>query len=315
MILLTGASGFVGKALVGRLTRDERSLRLAVRGEYRPAGADLVRIDDIGAGTDWSRALQRVDTVIHAAARVHVMRESTREPVAAFRRVNVDGTLRLGRQAAGAGVRRLIFISSIKVNGETTDGRSAFAASDAPAPVDAYGVSKMEAESGLREIANETGMEVTIVRPPLVYGPGVKGNFLTMMRWLRARVPLPLGAVNNRRSLVALDNLADLITTCVDHPRAGNQTFFASDGEDLSTTQLLRRLARALGVRPNLIPIPSTVLRSVGRVLGQADVAARLCGSLQIDSGATEHYLGWRPLVSVDEGLRKTAEAFMQGAT
>lgn len=245
------------------------------------------------------------------------MNEEAADPLAEFRRVNVEGTLRLAWQAAEAGVRRFVFVSSIKVNGEHSQPGQPFTADQTPAPGDPYGVSKMEAEQGLRVLARETGMEVVIIRPPLVYGPGVKANFLAMMRWLQRGVPLPLGGVTeNRRSLVFLDNLIDLIVTCIDHPAAANQTFLVSDDEDLSTAALLRRMAAALGRPARLIPVPAGLITLGARLIGRPGIAQRLCGSLQVDIGKTKSLLGWVPPVSVDEGLRRTAEHWLktQGA-
>lgn len=261
--------------------------------------------------TNWSPALHGVDVVVHAAARVHVMQDMAIDPLAEFRRINVAGTLNLARQANATGVRRFIFISSVKVNGEATDTEGFYFADDVPAPLDAYGISKMEAEQGLRRISEETGMEIVIIRPPLVYGPGVKANFLTMMQWLWRRVPLPLGAIHNKRSLVALDNLADLIVTCVDHPAAKNQTFLVSDGEDLSTTQLLRRMAEALHKPARLISVPVPLLQLGATLIGKPEVARRLCGSLRVDIAKTRQLLRWSPPVSMAEGLRITAEHWL----
>jgi nucleoside-diphosphate-sugar epimerase len=249
-----------------------------------------------------------VDIVVHLAARVHVMRDSATDPLAEFRRVNVAGTERLALAAATAGVRRFVFLSSVKVNGE----KGGYNESDPPAPQDAYGISKHEAELGLRVIAAETGMEVVIIRPPLVYGPGVKANFHVLL-WAVARgVPLPLGAIHNRRSLVALDNLVDIIVTCIDHPAAANQTFLVSDGEDLSTTELIRHLARAMGRPARLIPVPASVLMAGATLLGKREVAARLCGSLQVDITKARELLGWLPPITMDEGLRRAAEHYLQ---
>jgi nucleoside-diphosphate-sugar epimerase len=257
--------------------------------------------------------LAGVSVVIHCAARVHVMNEEATEPLAEFRRVNVAGTLRLARQAAEAGVRRFLFVSSIKVNGEHSQPGRPFTADQHPAPGDPYGVSKCEAETGLRALSQETGMEVVIIRPPLVYGPGVKANFLAMMRWLWRGVPLPLGGItDNRRSLVFLDNLVDLIVTCIDHPAAANQTFLVSDDEDLSTTALLRRMAAALGRPARLVPVPVGLITLGARMIGRPGVAQRLCGSLQVDIGKTKELLDWSPPVSVGEGLRRTAEHWLK---
>ena len=243
---------------------------------------------------------------MHLAARVHVMAERASNPLVEFRRVNVDGTLNLGRQAAAAGVRRFVFVSSVKVNGESTAADHAFNAADIPAPQDPYAISKMEAEQGLRRIAAETGMEVVIVRPPLVYGPGVKANFAALMRAVQRGVPLPLASVtHNRRSFVALDNLVDLLITCIDHPAAANQTFLVSDGEDLSTTDLLRRLGQAMNKPARLIPVQPSLLQLGANLLGKGDMAQRLLGNLQVDISHTRQTLGWTPPVSVDEGLRR----------
>lgn len=312
MILLTGASGFVGRA-VWALLEKRGPLRVVLRDTDAAAfqvGVDVVQ-GTLSSEQDWVGALKGVSVVIHCAARVHVMNDESADPLAEFRRVNVDGTLRLARQAAEAGVRRFVFLSSIKVNGEHTLPGQPFMPDQLPAPVDPYGVSKYEAEKGLRELAHRTGMEVVIIRPPLVYGPGVKANFLAMMRWLARGIPLPLGAIGNRRSLVGIDNLVDLIVTCIDHPAAANQVFLVSDGEDLSTTELLVRMGRALGKPARLIPVPQRLLTLGASMLGKADIAQRLCGSLQVDISKTRELLGWRPPVSVDEGLRRTAEHWL----
>lgn len=311
MILLTGASGFIGGALLHELTRRGK----AVRPVYRvlPDAADstpAVAIASMDMTTDWRAALQGAETVVHCAARVHVMRDTASDPLEKFRRTNVAGTLALARQAADAGVKRFVFLSSIKVNGESTAPGAAFTADDAPAPEDAYGISKAEAEAGLREIASQTGMEVVIIRPVLVYGPGVKGNFQTMVRWIQRGVPLPLGGVtNNRRSLVALGNLVDLICTCLDHPHAAGQIFLASDGEDLSSADLLRRIATAQGVFPRLLPVPPVLLHWGARLLGKHAVAQRLLGSLQVDISKTRKLLDWQPPFTVDQALKKLTES------
>jgi UDP-glucose 4-epimerase len=274
------------------------------------AGVDYVATAGLAADTDWSQALAGVDAIVHAAARAHVMRERSADPLTEFRRVNVEGTLAMARQAAAVGVRRLVFVSSIKVNGEETPRDRPFTAEDPPQPGDPYSVSKLEAEQALRELAVATGLELVIVRPPLVYGPGVKANFLSMMKWLRRGVPLPFGAIHNRRSLVGIDNLVDLLVRSVEHPAAAGRTLLVSDGEDLSTTDLLRRLGLALGTKARLIPIPERVLDLTARAAGGADLARRLCGSLCVDIAATRELLAWSPPVTLDEGLRRTAEAF-----
>lgn len=317
-ILLTGASGFVGKGLLMRFV-DESEYR--VRAALRPHAMGSSRADsevpvgDLGGGTDWREALADCQVVIHSAARVHVMNDAASDPLIEFRKVNVEGTLNLAAQAATSGVKRFIFISSIKVNGEGTSLGSPYTAEDSLNPVDPYGVSKLEAERGLRKIASETGMEVVIIRPVLVYGPGVKANFHTMMSWLNKGIPLPLGTINNRRSLVALDNLVDLILTCVTHPSAANQTFLVSDGEDLSTTELLRRMGSSLGKPARLLPVPSWLLVAGAALIGKRSVSDRLCGSLQVDINKTHEVLSWSPPVSVDEALSKTAIHFLEQKT
>ncbi len=315
VVLLTGASGFVGQALLARLAAQPVLELIAVSRcslSELPASIAQVRIADLTADTAWQPVLQGVEVVVHAAARVHVMHDTSSDPLSEFRKVNVDGTLNLARQAAAAGVRRFIFISSIKVNGEGTAVGEPYYADARSAPIDPYGISKMEAEEGLRTLAAETGMEVVIIRPVLVYGPGVRANFLSMMRWLHKGVPLPFGAIDNRRSLVALDNLVDLIVTCIDHPAAANQTFLVSDGEDLSTTELLRRMGVALGKPTRLLPVPSRLLEVGAAMLGKQALAQRLCGSLQVDISKTRELLNWTPSVTVDQALRKTAENFLQ---
>lgn len=309
-VLVTGATGFVGGALIAALFEYGYAVRSAARRHSSNLPGEVL-VRELAPNTDWAIALQNVGVVIHLAARVHVMNDTSADPLAEFRRTNVAGTLTLARQAAAAGVKRFIFISSIKVNGEGTRYGEPFTAEDLPQPVDSYGISKHEAEEQLRRLAAETGMEVVIIRPPLVYGPGVKANFLSMMRWLYKGIPLPLGAINNRRSLVALDNLVDLIVTCIDHPAAANQTFLAGDGEDLSTTELLRRMGAALGRPARLIPVPPALLSAGATMLGKRAVAQRLLGSLQVDISKTRALLGWTPPVSVDEALRKTAAHFL----
>lgn len=313
-VLVTGANGFVGRAVWLRLNAlSDVQAVAAVRRVDSLAnhGASVVQIGELSAQTDWSRALDGTSAVVHTAARVHVMKDAATDSLAEYRRVNVEGTLSLARQAAAAGVKRFVFLSSVKVNGEATGAEKPFTADDAPAPQDAYGISKWEAEEALREIAVHTGMAVVIVRPTLVYGPGVKANFAAMLRWLARGVPLPLGAVTyNRRSLVALDNLVDLIVTCLIHPAAANQTFLVSDGEDLSTADLLKRMGLALGRPARLFPLPSALLWAGATVLGKQGVCQRLCGSLQVDISKTRQLLGWSPPVTVDEGLRQAAEGF-----
>ncbi|RWU17775.1 NAD-dependent dehydratase [Pseudomonas alkylphenolica] len=314
-ILVTGGSGFVGKSLLKRL--DEEPVwtpRALVRQqpESRLPGVDyrlFTELSDIDRATGY---FEGVDTVIHLASRVHVMQETAADPLAEFRRVNVEGTLGLARAAVEAGVRRFVFVSSVKVNGETTDGRPPFDADEAPAPLDPYGISKHEAEEALRHLAAQTSLEVVIVRPVLVYGPGVKANFRSMMSWLNKGVPLPFGAIHNKRSLVSVDNLVDLLVACINHPAAANQTFLASDGEDLSTTELLRRLGTALGKPAKLLPVPAALIKGGAKMVGLGSLSQRLCGSLQVDISKTRELLGWTPPLGVDQALRATAVNFLK---
>ena len=312
-VLVTGGTGFIGAALARRITSDERfDLGVSVRDDRQLPGIHTHHVPDLNADTSWLSALDGVDVVVHTAARVHVMQDSSSDPLAEFRKVNVEGTLNLARQAAASGVKRFVFLSSIKVNGEGTTPGKPYKPDDIPNPIDAYGISKMEAERALLELAEQDQMEVVIIRPVLVYGPGVKANFLSMIRWLNRGVPLPLGAIHNKRSLVCLDNLISLIVTCVDHPAAANQVFLVSDGEDLSTTQLLTRILKALNKPSRLIPVPAWGLDLIARLLGKHDVSKRLCGSLQVDISKTRDLLNWSPEVNVDQALSKTVGHFLE---
>lgn len=300
-IFITGANGFVGKYLADLLELSQHSIVRVVR---RSGHAGDFVVGDIDSQTDWTGALLGCEAVVHLAARVHVMHDTASVPLAAFREVNVKGTLNLARQAAAVGVKRLVFISSVKVNGECTQLDRAFTETDEPNPQDDYGLSKNEAEQGLRLIAAETGMEVVIIRPPLIYGPGVKANFSALMHAVQRGWPLPLGAIHNQRSLVALDNLADFIIACLVHPAAANETFLVSDGHDLSTSDLIKGLANASGVSARLLPVPVWVLKAVAKVFRKGDAMQRLCGNLQVNISKAHRLLGWVPPVSVSDGLR-----------
>jgi len=310
-ILVTGATGFVGRAIIARLQLEEGYLPVAAsRSPLSPWGVVEQRLHDLEDPLALP-ILDDIQAIVHTAARVHVMHDSATDSLAAFRHVNVEGTVNLAKAAARAGVKRFVFISSIKVHGEQTSDGCPFRADDVPAPQDPYGISKHEAEGRLRDIEAQTGMSVVIIRPPLVYGPGVGANFRSMMRVLAKGLPLPLGAINNRRSLVGIDNLVDLIVASLDHPAAGGRTFLVSDGVDLSTTQLLRNLAAALGRPARLLPVPRPVIEAVARLLGRGAVAQRLCSSLTVDVSQTCTLLNWTPPVSQKSGLKATADYFL----
>ena len=305
--LITGASGFVGQALCAALTAQQYDVIATARSDIHINRCKSLPVGHIDSQTGWSFALTDVNVVVHLAARVHVMNDTSLDPLAEFRKVNVDGTLNLARQASKAGVKRFIFVSSVKVNGEHTEAGKTFDENSVTDPQDAYGISKLEAEQGLLNIAQETGMEVVIIRPPLVYGAGVKANFASMMRAVKRGIPLPLGAIHNKRSFVYVGNLVSMIMCCIDHPAAANQVFMVSDGNDLSTTQLLRSCAEALGVKARLLPVPQKMLELGAALIGKRDVAQRLCGNLQVDITKARTMLGWTPPFSVADGLKATA--------
>ena len=310
-VLVTGASGFLGYQLSSVLQERGYSVRgVARRINAVHSQVDAVQIAGLSRSMDWSSALEGVDVVIHCAARVHIMNDNSADPLAEFREVNTCSTLNLAWQASKAGVKRFIFLSSIKVNGDFT-AEQPFVSGDTNIPLDPYGLSKYEAEQGLLKIGQETGLEVVIIRPPLVYGPGVKANFLSLLRWVHKRLPLPLGMIKNKRSFVALDNLVDLICVCIDHPNAKGQVFLVSDDDDLSTTELLHGMAKALGQPSRLIPVPMFVLNSGARLLGKADIAQRLFSSLQVDISKTKELLDWKPPITVEQGLKKVADAYV----
>jgi UDP-glucose 4-epimerase len=314
-VLVTGASGFVAAALIPQLTAAGWQVRAA---ERRPGSAPVlpnvtaVASPDLGPDADWAPALAGCDAVIHLAARVHVMRDTANDPLAAFRASNSAGTARLAQQAAAAGVQRMVLVSSIKVNGEGTAPGRPYRASDVPAPMDPYGQSKAEGEEALWAICAHSHLQGVVIRPPLVYGPGVKGNFASLMRAVAKRRPLPLGSVDNRRSLVAVDNLASALVCVVSHPAANGQTFLVSDDETLSTPDLIRRLAVALGRRPRLVPVPPSVLRLMLSAIGKGGFANRLMGSLEVDSQPLRDRCGWVPVQTIDQGLQAATKDFTE---
>lgn len=307
MIFVTGAAGFVGKALVQRILRGHQQVVVGVRtasDSPRPDGVQTRLIGDLGRDSLDALDLRGITTLVHCAGRAHIMRDRETNPLSAYRQVNVEGTLALAKRAVACGVKRFVFISSVKVNGEVTSEGHVFRADDTPDPQDSYGLSKLEAEQALHALAGVTGMELVIIRPPLVYGPGVRANFGAMVRWVRSGWPLPLGAVHNRRSLVGLDNLTDFILACCQHIDAANQTFLVSDGCDVSISQLLRLMAAATEQKIALLNVPVWSLRLGATLLGKSDAVARLCGNLQVDIKKNQELLGWRPVVSLEEGLR-----------
>ena len=309
MILVTGANGFVGQAMQA-LPRSD--MLWCVRREDAQAPEPRVISGDINAQTDWYPHLPGVDGIVHLAARVHVMDEQADDPLQAFRAVNTDGTLNLARQAAEAGVKRFIYLSSIKVNGEETPVGQPFTQADTPKPHDPYAQSKHEAEVGLRALAQETGMDVVILRPPLIYGPGVKANFARLIGMVNTGIPLPFGAVRNARSLVAVANLVDCIARCIDHPTPLNDTFLVTDDDDLSTSALMRGIARALGKPARLLPLTQPVLIGLLALAGKREIARRLCGNLQMDIRHTKDTLDWQPPVAVQSALDETVAAYRQ---
>lgn len=310
-ILITGSDGFVGSTLCSTL--QQRGIE-SVQTVRKNASGDRISIGDLSAETNWQHVLPNCTCVIHLAARVHVMDEQAGDPLAAFRAINVDATLNLARQAIAAGVKRFVFVSSVKVNGEETFERP-FTAFDTPAPLDPYGQSKLDAELALQELGRETGLEVVIVRPPLVYGPGVRANFLNLMKLVKKGLPLPLGAIHNRRSMVAVGNLVDLLILCSWHKQAAGQIFMVSDECDVSITQLLRQLSHAMQRRSLLLPVPAGLIAGTARLLGKSAIASRLLGSLQVDIKHTKDRLQWQPPLSMPDALQQTATHFLSQGT
>ena len=311
-LLVTGASGFVGQALLARLQDCSLNYRSAFRRLPESYDQHAVAVGIMNDTTNWSVALRGIDIIIHLAARAHIMSDEAVDPLSEYRLVNVAGTLNLARQAAAAGVKRFIFVSSIKVNGETTSGLQPFTESLICEVQDPYGISKKEAEDGLRIIASETGMDVVIIRPPLVYGPNVKANFLNLMKLANTPIPLPFGVINNKRSMVYVGNLVDFIVLCIDHPAAANQTFLVCDGEDLSLRSLISLMRASLGRPMRLLPVPAFLFRIAGRVTGKGEVVDRLVGDLQIDSSKAQNLLNWIPPFTVQQGISATVASYLQ---
>jgi nucleoside-diphosphate-sugar epimerase len=307
-LLVTGANGFVGHALCEEaLARGFRGRGATRRARPLPGGADNVVVGDIDGFTDWAAALQGVEVVVHLAARVHVMRDTSADPLAEFLQANLHATINLAVQAARAGVKRLVYVSSIKVNGEETRDGCAYTEAESPDPQDPYAISKWQAELALHEIAAESGLEVVIVRPPLIYGREVKGNFLRLLQAVDKGIPLPLAGTHNARSMLYLGNMVDALLLCATHPAAAGQTYLVSDGEDIDTPRLLHRLGDALGRPAHLFPWPPAMLKLAGRLLGKADQVERLLGSLQVDSGKIRRELNWTPPYTLQQGLQATA--------
>lgn len=321
-LLITGANGFVGSAVCHDLARQQHQVLAISRSLDSLASTKSLSIDehsaqylcrleaDFGNILSIHEHLLGCDAIVHCAARVHQVRETAADPLAAYRQVNTEATLALARAAAHSGVKRFVFLSSVKVNGEYTAAGNLYHSNQAN-PQDPYGLSKWEAELGLREIAAQTGMEVVIIRPPLVYGPGVKANFLSMMHWLHKGVPLPLGAIRNQRSFIALPNLVSLIEACLTHPAAAGQTFMASDQRDLSTTELLHMMGVAMKRPARLISVSQSLMETSLKLIGKSGIAQRLCGSLAVDSSPATQLLGWKPPVSVEQGLQLTADHYL----
>jgi nucleoside-diphosphate-sugar epimerase len=304
-IAVTGATGFIGSALCRHLQSEGRVVRPI--GRNAGGASDAFGVGDIGAGTDWTAALAAVDCVVHCAGRAHVLRETAIDPLAEFRRVNVEGTRRLAEQAVAAGVRRFVFLSSIGVLGVHTNDRVPFRHDEPPGPVEPYAVSKLEAERELSGIAARTGLELVIVRPPLVYGPGVGANFLRLVNLVDSGWPLPFGAIQSQRSLVGMDNLVDLLMRCTDHPAAVGETFLVSDGQDIPLPELIRKLAHHLGQSARLVSVPQGGLLALARLTGKGRSVERLASALQVDIGHTRRTLAWEPPMSIDRGLAATA--------
>jgi nucleoside-diphosphate-sugar epimerase len=319
-VLITGATGFVGQSLVNRLIADKFDVTVMLRERSLSLPEQVIQVVS-GDMKTWSAAeftcksnlkevLLDVDVVIHLAARVHVMADNLIDPLAEFRKINTDVTLLLANLAAEAGVNRFVYLSSIGVNGNKSS--QPFTELDKPGPHNNYAISKHEAENGLLTLAKESKMQVVIIRPPLVYGPNAPGNFATLIKWVYKGVPLPFGAIDNQRSFVALENLISFITYCIDHPKAANEVLLISDGKDVSTTELLQKVSKAFGKKSSLIPIPMSWMIFAAKLIGKSDIADRLFGSLQVDNSKAIDLLGWKPVITMDEQLKKTADAYLK---
>jgi nucleoside-diphosphate-sugar epimerase len=307
--LITGANGFIGKVLIKRLSQDGHLVSALVRKKIEvPYSNETFLIPSINAKTNWTELLKDRDVVIHLLARVHIMDDKASDPLMEFRNINVDVTIALAKEAARQGIKRFVFLSSVKVNGESTSDHP-FSETNLVHPQDAYAISKWEAEEALRQISKETGMEIVIIRSPLVYGPNVKANFLKMMQYVKQGIPLPLGSIQNKRSLIGIDNLVDFITTTISHPKAANQTFLISDDEDISTTNLLRRIGECMEKPARLIPISPKILSFLFKIIGRQDFGDRLLGSLEIDITKAKKLLAWSPPLTLNEGLRATVNS------
>lgn len=316
-MLITGATGFVGRALLSKLLASSSLGRphLVLRSDPSNCFESIKYsvVGNISSQTDWQDILHGVDIVVHLAARVHVMADTSDSPLMAYRDVNVGGTLELLRQSARAGVKRFIFLSSIKVNGEETVNGNKFSEDSAPNPIDPYGISKFEAEEGIKDFCKGVGMEYVIIRPPLMYGPGVKANYRKLLEVIYRGIPLPFACIHNRRSMLAVGNLVDFLSVALTHPRAANQTFLLSDGEDLSSKELVEKISLAMAKRLKLIPVPVSILKLIGVLLGRSQAVSRLLGSLQIDSSKAREYLNWTPPLTTQEGIDVTVKDFLVG--
>jgi nucleoside-diphosphate-sugar epimerase len=317
-VLVTGADGFVGKVVCRRLIESGYTPRAGLWNvklwpalqAAMPGLSEFAILGDLGTNPNLHPALANVSAVVHLAARVHVMHNNAAHPLGEYRRINVDGTKAVALAAVEQGIRRMIFVSTAKVNGESTYSNG-FSEDDPPNPQDPYAVSKWEAEEALRSVAATTGLEVVIIRPPLVYGPGVRANFLALMKLVHRGIPLPLPDTNNTRSLLGVENLADFLLHCVGHPGSGNETFMVSDGEDISTRELVARLARALGRTARFLPVPAAAVRLAGKLVGRETAVCRLLGSLAISSDKARQRLGWKPPLTLDSGLAATANWYL----